>query len=77
LDYTVATGSPVSLPAQNYQRAAVRRAALGFVKSRGAVGTSPNMLGQGGNSNTTPSTPNPPGYTGNDGAIAIYENIIS
>ena len=39
---------------------------------------SPHMFGQGGNSKRTSMTPaGPAGAAGNDGAIVIYENIIS
>ena len=71
-DYTVATGSPASIPAQGTYQANVARGAVGFVNGSPNP-TAPNMFGMGGNVMSSPT----PGSTGLPGAIAIYENIIS
>ena len=71
-DYSVATGSPASIPAQNSFKANVRRGVVGFTGVQPSP-ERPVMFGQGGNSMSSPTT----GKTGNNGAIAIYENVIS
>ena len=79
IDYTIATGIPAGpdSPAQGNAKANVRRGVVGFIQRSGSPQTNPHFFGMGGNSVNNPSPSSPAGNTGNNGAIAIFENIIS
>jgi hypothetical protein len=71
IDLTIATGFPsTSLPAQGTLEANIRRSVVGFIRTPGGAGH-----GMGGTG--TRAQPQATGQTGQPGAIAIYEDIVS